>query len=93
MVSTAGVTHKAMSPLRLGAADRIRTGDPLLGRQMLYQLSYCCVCAIDAPNGRKGGRSPPEPPRRFFALPGHDPAVRGWNLAEGKRTDQPYLDG
>ena len=49
--------------------------------------------AIDAPNGRKGGRSPPEPPRRFFTLPGHDPAVRGWNLAEGKRTDQPYLDG
>ena len=24
----------------LGGADRIRTGDPLLAKQMLYQLSY-----------------------------------------------------
>ena len=26
--------------LELGGADRIRTGDPLLAKQMLYQLSY-----------------------------------------------------
>ena len=25
---------------RLGGADRVRTGDPLLAKQMLYQLSY-----------------------------------------------------
>ena len=25
---------------RLGGADRIRTGDPLLAKQVLYQLSY-----------------------------------------------------
>ena len=24
----------------LGGADRVRTGDPLLAKQMLYQLSY-----------------------------------------------------
>ena len=24
----------------IGGADRIRTGDPLLAKQMLYQLSY-----------------------------------------------------
>jgi hypothetical protein len=26
--------------LSLGGADRVRTGDPLLAKQMLYQLSY-----------------------------------------------------
>ena len=25
---------------RLGGADRVRTGDPLLAKQVLYQLSY-----------------------------------------------------
>jgi hypothetical protein len=25
---------------KLGGADRIRTGDPLLAKQVLYQLSY-----------------------------------------------------
>lgn len=92
MVSTAGVTHKAMSPLRLGAGEGNRTPVSCLeGRCSAIELHR--QIAIDAPNGRKGGRSPPEPPRRFFTLPGHDPAVRGWNLAEGKRSDQPYLDG
>ena len=28
------------SESKIGAGDRTRTGDPLLGRQMLYQLSY-----------------------------------------------------
>ena len=45
------------------------------------------------PMAGRGGRSPPEPPRQFFALPGCGRAVRGWNLAEGKHTDHPYLDG
>ena len=49
--------------------------------------------AIDAPNGRKGGVIPAGTSPAGIALPGHDPAVRGWNLAEGKRIDHPYLDG
>ena len=28
------------SGVHLGGADRVRTGDPLLAKQMLYQLSY-----------------------------------------------------
>ena len=31
---------KVLRARRLGGADRIRTGDPLLAKQVLYQLSY-----------------------------------------------------
>ena len=31
---------KTVQTSRLGGADRVRTGDPLLAKQVLYQLSY-----------------------------------------------------
>src|SRR5581483_5735641 len=46
---------RASQSTEVGAGDRIRTGDPLLGKQMLCQLSYSRsgartrVCALVAP--------------------------------------------
>lgn len=54
-------------PIPGGAAGRTRTGGLLIPNQARCQLSYCCVCAADTPSGQEGGRSPPEPPRWFFA--------------------------
>ncbi len=34
---------------RLGAGNRIRTGDPQLGKLMLYQLSYSRVASLFLP--------------------------------------------
>lgn len=30
-------------PINSGAVDRVRTGDILVGNEMLYQLSYYCI--------------------------------------------------
>ena len=32
----------------LGGADRVRTGDPLLAKQVLYQLSYDPIQGLDS---------------------------------------------
>ncbi len=32
-------------PIKNGGGNRIRTGDPLLARQVLYQLSYTPICS------------------------------------------------
>ena len=51
---------------RSGAGNRIRTGDPQLGKLMLYQLSYSRVAASDLPETRpavktkRGGRASPD---------------------------------
>jgi hypothetical protein len=37
-----GMRHDA-GPVSIGARDRVRTGDPQLGKLMLYQLSYSRV--------------------------------------------------
>ena len=39
-------------PAESGAGNRIRTGDPQLGKLMLYQLSYSRVAATDLPRYR-----------------------------------------
>ena len=36
--------------LKRGGADRIRTGDPLLAKQVLYQLSYDPLRSLSAEN-------------------------------------------
>lgn len=35
-----------------GAADETRTRNTLLGRQMLYQLNYCCIIYLKLANLR-----------------------------------------
>ena len=44
--SLARVPVRIRDPLvkNIGGGNRIRTGDPLLARQVLYQLSYTPVC-------------------------------------------------
>ena len=37
----------AVSIPKLGAANRVRTGDVLLGKQVLYQLSYSRIILIE----------------------------------------------
>jgi hypothetical protein len=44
-----GVTDKRLNSLRkTGAGDRFRTGDLVLGKHTLYQLSYTRSQAIDS---------------------------------------------
>lgn len=50
-----------------GGTGGTRTRGLLNPNQARCQLRYCSICAADAPSGQEGGRSPPEPPRRFFA--------------------------
>jgi hypothetical protein len=38
----------------VGAGNRIRTGDPQLGKLMLYQLSYSRVAVPDLPRSSAG---------------------------------------
>ena len=38
---------------KLGGADRIRTGDPLLAKQVLYQLSYDPLRSLSALYGKE----------------------------------------
>ena len=76
-----------------GGTGGTRTRGLLNPNQARCHLRYCSICAADAPSGQEGGRIATGTSPMVLRPPGRDPDVRGWNLAEGKRTDHPYLDG
>ena len=51
-----------------GGADRVRTDDPLLAKQVLSQLSYSPVLSARRTEDRSGASETFHPPR-FFRLP------------------------
>ena len=66
--------ERASDLVFVGADDRIRTGDPHLGKVMLYQLSHvrtgCCTIAIPQ------RPSDSEPRSRVFVLHSRMPWVK-----------------
>src|SRR6266571_6881854 len=77
----------------LGGADRNRTDDPLLAKQVLSQLSYSPVLSGRRTEDRSGASETFHPPR-FFRLPSSVIRLLAWWVwMDSNHRPPPYQDG